>query len=101
MPTNKVWNSVVAQTGEQPGNWTKQILQADGPRSLDAKGPIISAAGSNDRYLGRVVIEFYEVAGAKNDAEGVAYAVEAVNGDHKGLARRVAAAFVARLLNGA
>ncbi len=100
MSTN-VWKGTVAQTDEQPGNWNKQILQAREPRILDAKVPIISAAGPNDKYLGRVVIEFYEIAGAKSDAEGVAYTVEAVNGDHKALARRVAAAFVARLLNGA
>ncbi|MCS6846511.1 MAG: hypothetical protein RMN52_02200 [Anaerolineae bacterium] len=93
------WNSGVAQTEPQPGQWTKQILKANIPEFLNSKEPIISAAGKDSKFLGRVIIEYYEIPGAKSDADGVAYLVEAVNGDHRGLAKRVAVGFVARLLS--
>lgn len=87
----------VAQSGEQPGQWVKSILVAGAAQSIDAKGPIISAAGSKDKYLGRVVIEFYEIDGAQSDADGIAYSVEALDGNHARLSNRVAAAFAARI----
>jgi len=92
------WNSGLAQTDPQPGQWTKQILKADGPRTIDSREPIISAAGKDSKYLGRVVIEFYEVPDARSDADGIAYVADALDGNHKALAKRVAVGFVARLL---
>ncbi len=87
----------VAQSGEQPGQWVESILVAGAARSIDAKGPIISAAGPKDKYLGRVVIEFYEIDGAQSDADGIAYSVDALDGNHARLASRVAAAFATRV----
>lgn len=78
-------------------NWIQGSATSSGPPSLDTKGPIISAAGPKDKYLGRLVIEFYEMDGARSDADGVVYMSDATDGDHAKLARRVAAALATRI----
>lgn len=84
-------------SNDNGGEWIKGNITSGSPRTLDVKGPIISQAGPKDKYLGRIIIEFYEIDGARTEADGVAYLVDAMNGDHATLAARVAAAFAAKV----
>lgn len=72
--------------------------------------PIISA-GTNGKYLGRVIIEFYEnpnensnnhscAVAIRSDPDGIAYSVDVAQGadlDHQTLLKRVASAFPERV----
>ncbi len=77
--------------------WQTQEFSADDPLSSHRGRPIISAGGPNQKYVGRVIIEFWESDSARDDTNKIAYSADAVDGDHPALLRRVAAALAARV----
>ncbi len=58
--------------------------------------PIISNGGADSTFAGRVIIELWQKAG-RADASGLAYVVEAIDGNHASLLNRVATALPLRL----
>lgn len=74
------------------GKWTAQSLPADDPLQPYRKQPIISGAGSNATYVGRVVIELWSDGGVSDDSEMIAVTADAVDGKHAQLLDRIAPA---------
>jgi hypothetical protein len=77
--------------------WKKVETTAPDPLAHFANKPIISDAGSDMQYAGRVIIEIWDrvgtaAASASDDAKGLAIMVDARDGNAAALTTRVAAA---------
>lgn len=63
--------------------------------------PIISAGGKGMVYVGRIIIELWDIAESARDSAGDSYSIavsaDAHDGDAEALAKRVASAFPERM----
>jgi hypothetical protein len=82
------------------GNWKAEISPVDDPLAAYRKQPVISGAGSNATYVGRVVIELWSDGGVSDDAKMIAITADAVDGKHANLLERVALALTRRMQQG-
>lgn len=78
--------------------WQKQeINQSGDPLSGYQGKPILGQQGPNARYLGRVIVELWEIKDAKNDSYNIAISSGAVDRDNATLIERIAVALSARV----
>lgn len=82
------------------GTWAAQSSPADDPLQAYRKKPIISHAGANATYVGRVVIELWSDSGVSDDAKMIAITADAVDGKHAKLLERIAPALSRRMQKG-
>lgn len=82
------------------GTWKAESYPVDDPLQPYRKTPIISRAGSNVTYVGRVVIELWSDGGVSDDSEMLAMTADAVDGNHAELLSRVAHALPHRMQKG-
>lgn len=82
------------------GKWVAQILPADDPLLPYRKKPIMSDAGPNATYVGRVVLELWSDGGVSDDAKMLAITADAVDGKHTQLLERVAQALSRKMQQG-
>ncbi|HEY7343231.1 MAG TPA: hypothetical protein VH591_20330 [Ktedonobacterales bacterium] len=85
---------------DSSGNWEAEIVPVDDPLAAYRKKPIISGAGSNATYMGRVVVELWSDGGVSDDAEMIAITADAVDGKHANLLERVTSALTRRMHQG-
>lgn len=74
------------------GTWKAESVPVDDPLQGYRKKPIISGAGSNATYVGRVILELWSDGGVSDDAEMIAVTSDAADGQHAKLLERVAPA---------
>lgn len=82
------------------GTWKAESVPVDDPLQAYRKQPIISRAGPNVTYLGRVVIELWSDGGASDDSEMIAVTSDAVDGKHAKLLERISPALSRSLQRG-
>jgi hypothetical protein len=82
------------------GKWVAQILPADDPLLPYRKKPIMSDAGPNATYVGRVILELWSDDGVTDDAKMLAISADAVDGKHTKLLERIAQALLHRMQQG-
>jgi hypothetical protein len=85
---------------DSPGTWKAEVSSVDDPLMGYQKKPIISRGGPKSTYRGRVIIELWDNAGSPDDADNIAMAVGAVDGNNALLLERVASALSKRLQKG-
>lgn len=85
---------------DSSGNWKAEILRVDDPLAAYRKKPVISGAGSNATYVGRIVIELWSDGGVSDDAKMIAITADAVDGKHANLLERVSRALTRRMQQG-
>jgi hypothetical protein len=82
------------------GNWKAESFPVDDPLAAYRKKPVISGAGSDTTYVGRVVIELWSDGGMSDDAQMIAITADAVDGKHANLLERVTDALTRRMQQG-
>lgn len=82
------------------GHWKAGITSVDDPLAAYRKRPVISGAGPNATYVGRVVIELWSDGGTSDDAQMIAITADAMDGKHANLLERVAQALTRRMQQG-
>jgi len=93
--------------------WQKSVSPVADPLAAYAGRPIISGAVSNRKYIGRVIVELWELVPQSgqtspvviDDVDGIAISADATpsataSGDHATLLDRVAAALPQRVAKG-
>jgi hypothetical protein len=85
---------------DSSGNWKAEILSVDDPLAPYRKTPVISGAGPNATYLGRVVVELWSDGGVSDDAQMIAITADAVDGKHANLLERVTRALTLQMQQG-
>jgi hypothetical protein len=83
-------------------SWNKNITGSDSaaePLAPYAGTPILGSQGPGAVFLGRVVVEVWQQPGkaGSDPSRGISFSSEAVDGDHRGLLRRVAATLPQRV----
>lgn len=83
------------------GNWRAETSRVvDDPLAAYRKKPVISGAGPNATYIGRVVIELWADTSVSDDADTIAITADAVDGKHANLLERVTLALTQRMQRG-
>lgn len=78
--------------------WKKQETNQMGDPLSGYRGePILGKQGPNARYLGRVIVELWEINSTKNDSYNIAISAGAVDEDNSTLIERIAAALSSRV----
>ncbi len=98
---------------DQPPHWEKQVSSAPDPLAAFRGKPVISGGGANRKYIGRVIVELWELVPQSgqtspvviDDVDGIAIRADATpsataSGDHAALLDRVAAALPQRIAKG-
>lgn len=85
---------------DSSGTWTKQTGPAHDSLQAYNNKPLFSDGGPGSQYLGRVVIEFWEHPGARDDGDKIALRVDAMDGKHGEFLVRVAEAITKKLTRG-
>ena len=75
-----------------PGDWKASVDSVDDPLAAYHNKPVISSGGPDATFLGRIVFEFWDTPGARDDADRIAFTSGAVDGNHAELLARLAAA---------
>jgi hypothetical protein len=77
--------------------WGSKLSKTDNPLAAHAGKPFYSGGGSEDRYLGRVIIELWEVKGPTGPVVTASYGADPVDVSARELAEAAGVAF-AKLL---
>ncbi len=77
--------------------WKATLGQVDHPLAPYRGKPVYSGAGKDSRYLGRVILELWEVQGPNGPAVTTSLGTDPVDGDGRGLSEKALKAF-AKLL---
>lgn len=94
---------------QQPPQWQKTVSSTKDPLVSYIGKPVISDAGPNQKYIGRVIVELWELVPQNgqttpvvvNDVDGIAVSTDATasGGHHAELLDRVVAALPQRVAN--
>jgi hypothetical protein len=82
------------------GTWASRSFPADDPLQAYRKKPIISHAGSDATYVGRIIIELWSDDNMTDDAEMIAITADAVDGKHAKLLDRITHALSRKMQKG-
>jgi hypothetical protein len=85
---------------DTPGTWSVETHDVDDPLKDCRKRPIISDAGPNATFVGRVIIEMWEDGSSLDDGQKLAIVPNAMDGKHAQFLERVAAALALRMQRG-
>lgn len=85
---------------DSSGTWKAESFPVDDPLRTYRKKPVISGAGPNTTYVGRVVIELWSDGGVSDDADMIAITADAVDSHHAKLLERIAQALPRRMQKG-